>query len=97
MILSAADPQESPQPGSDHAELTPQTLAVLDALHSLDPETRAVTAFHMDGFTSVEIPALLDITDQRARDLLKKARKVLRKTLADALPGIKEDKRRRAQ
>lgn len=97
MILPVADSQEMPQPDSDHGELTPQTLAVLDALHSLDLEARAVMAFHMDGFTSVEIAVLLDITDQRARDLLKKARKILRKTLADTLPGNMEDKRRRTQ
>jgi hypothetical protein len=34
-------------------------------------------AYHLDGFTGPEIASALRVTDQQARDALKKARKIL--------------------
>jgi RNA polymerase sigma factor (sigma-70 family) len=76
------DIDETPQPGEGHADLTPGTLFVVDALRSLDSDSRAVMAFHLDGFKAPEIAVQLGITGQQARDLLKKARKILGRKLA---------------
>jgi DNA-directed RNA polymerase specialized sigma24 family protein len=59
-------------------------LLVLDALRALEPRERAVTAYHLDGFTGPEIASALRVTDQQARDALKKARKIL----AARLPAL---------
>jgi RNA polymerase sigma factor (sigma-70 family) len=72
---------EAPTPGAGHAELLPGTLLVLDAMRSLDPEPRAVLAFHLDGFSAPAIGTQLGISDQKVRDLLKKARRILARTL----------------
>jgi RNA polymerase sigma-70 factor (ECF subfamily) len=77
------EPPEMPELAVGPAELTIGTLFVLTALRSLDPESRAVMAFHLDGFTSPQIASYLGIKDQKARDLLKKARKNLAAQLAE--------------
>jgi RNA polymerase sigma factor (sigma-70 family) len=77
-----ADVPDRAQPGEGHAELTDQTLLVLDALRGLRPDALAVMAFHLDGFTGPEIAAQLGITQQQERDLLKHARKNLARQLA---------------
>ncbi len=65
----------------EHGELTVQTEFVRSVLRDLDHDVRAVLAFSMDGFNSVEIARYLDLTDQHVRDLLKKGRKALRTSL----------------
>lgn len=80
----AADIPDVSQPAAtDHGELTTQAQYVLAMLGGLDEEARAVMAFHIDGFSIADIASHLDITDQRVRDQLKKARKILRHKLAD--------------
>jgi RNA polymerase sigma factor (sigma-70 family) len=75
--VPVSDLSDTPQPASNHADLIPGTLLVLDALRSLDPELRAILAFHLDGFSGPEIAEQLNLTEQKVRDLLKKARKIL--------------------
>jgi RNA polymerase sigma factor (sigma-70 family) len=66
----------------DHADLTTQSMFVIAELHRLDKDTRTVMAFHIDGFTSVEIARQLNMTDQKVRDLLKKGRKALARRIS---------------
>jgi RNA polymerase sigma factor (sigma-70 family) len=80
-LLTAASP-DNPQPGPGHAELTEETLLVLDALRGLGERERAVMACHLDGFTAPEIAIALGFTAQQARDALKKARKILAAQIA---------------
>jgi RNA polymerase sigma factor (sigma-70 family) len=70
-------------PGPD--ELTAQTQTVLEALRSLDEQARAVMAFHLDDFPTATIADALDLTEQRVRDVKKKARAVLKTALAGHL------------
>lgn len=62
----------------EHSELTIQAEYIRSILRELDPETRAVMAFHIDRFTSAEIARELKISSQKARDLTKKGRKALK-------------------
>src|ERR1017187_1411112 len=73
---------EITQPGHNHADLTDQTMFVITALRRLEPEQQAAMAFYLDGFTGPQIASQLGITDQKARDLLKAARRVLSRELA---------------
>ena len=57
---------------------------MLQVLRCLDNESRAVMAFSLDGFTSAEIAAALSITQQRVRDVKRKARTALKRELAAA-------------
>src|SRR5690348_6117145 len=50
VTLTAAEVPEMPQGGPGHADLTHETLLVLDALRGLEPKYRAIMAFHLDGF-----------------------------------------------
>jgi RNA polymerase sigma factor (sigma-70 family) len=70
-------------PGPGHEELTIQTQLVLRALRALDKEARAVMAFDLDGIPTADIACALDITQQRVRDVKKKARTALMRELAD--------------
>lgn len=74
--------QTSAEP--DFAELSVQTQAVLQALRSLDSDARTAMAFNLDGFTAVETARAMNLTPQRVRDLLKRARSALKRQLADA-------------
>jgi RNA polymerase sigma factor (sigma-70 family) len=67
-----------PEPG----ELTAQTQAVLQALRNLDEQAQAVMAFLTDGFPPAVIADTLGITEQRVRDVAKRARAALKRTLA---------------
>ncbi|OOC52439.1 MULTISPECIES: RNA polymerase sigma factor [Nocardiopsis] len=75
---------ERPECHPGHAELTAQTLHVLQVIHRLERTDRAVIAFCMDGFTSVEAANYLGLTPQQARDALKRARRRLARELAPA-------------
>ncbi|MBB4699715.1 RNA polymerase sigma factor [Sphaerisporangium siamense] len=70
-------PDETAWSGQDPGELTAQTLHVLQALRRLPPDVRTAMAFHIDGFRPVDIAVELGVTDQQARDLLKKGRRIL--------------------
>jgi RNA polymerase sigma-70 factor (ECF subfamily) len=78
---SLAYSNAQPSREDDPSDLAPATLDVLSALRRLDPSCRAVMAFHLDGFSGTETAAHLGITGQQARDLLKKARRELRRDL----------------
>jgi DNA-directed RNA polymerase specialized sigma24 family protein len=80
--MPVGDVPEMTQPGQIHADLTNETLLVTAALRRLEPEPQAAMAFYLDGFTGPQIASQLGITDQKARDLLKAARRVLARELA---------------
>jgi RNA polymerase sigma-70 factor (ECF subfamily) len=73
---------DDPLPGPGHAELTAQAQAILQALRGLDTEARAVMAFSLDGFTTADVADALKITQQRVRDVKKRARTALKRQLA---------------
>jgi RNA polymerase sigma factor (sigma-70 family) len=80
-----AEISDLPSPGPDPGELTVQTQMVLQALRTLDEEARAVMAFDLDDFPTADIAAALEITEQRVRDVKKKARAALKPALAGLL------------
>ena len=69
-------------PALGPCELTAEAQTVLQALRNLDEQARAVMAFHLDDFPTGAIADALDITEQRVRDVKKKARAALKITLA---------------
>jgi RNA polymerase sigma factor (sigma-70 family) len=73
---------EIPQPGAGHAELTAGALLVLDTLRSLPFELQVIVAFKMEGFPASVAARYLGVTDQKARNLLKTARRTLVRKLA---------------
>lgn len=69
----------------DPGEFTAQVqavLAVLAELRQLDPEAREVMAYLTDGFPAAAIGEAMGITEQRARDVIRRARAHLRRRLA---------------
>jgi RNA polymerase sigma-70 factor (ECF subfamily) len=83
-----------PHSGLEPGELTAQTQMVLQALRTLDEESQAVMAFHLDDFTTKEIAAALKLTEQRVRDVMKKARAALRTALKSHAHGHIRPERR---
>jgi RNA polymerase sigma factor (sigma-70 family) len=78
-------------PGPGHEELTVQAQLVLRALRALDEEARTVMAFDLDGIPAADIARELDITQQRVRDVKKKARTTLKQELAgNVTPGRRQ-------
>jgi RNA polymerase sigma factor (sigma-70 family) len=65
----------------DDASPSTEALFVLDALRKLDPQQQAVMAFTIDGYTASEIASELGTTEQKVRDLRKKARMTLARQL----------------
>lgn len=82
-------------PGPEPAELTAQTLLVLQALRGLDEQPRLVLAFHFDDVPTRVIAAELNVAEQRVRDLLKNARATLKRRLASTTATIDEGRRPR--
>jgi DNA-directed RNA polymerase specialized sigma24 family protein len=75
-----------PDPAPGPCELT----AEAQTLRSLDEQARAVMAFYLDDFPTGAIADALHITEQRVRDVKKKARAALKIALAgyaDPLEG----------
>ncbi|MBO0804452.1 MAG: sigma-70 family RNA polymerase sigma factor [Nocardiopsaceae bacterium] len=81
LMVPSADVPDFAAPGPGHSELTAQSLTVLQALRTLDGVDRAVMAFDMDDFTTADIAAALRISEQRVRDVKKKARIALKRHL----------------
>jgi RNA polymerase sigma-70 factor (ECF subfamily) len=80
-----------PAPGPGHDELTVQAQLVVRALQALDEDARTVMAFDMDGIPAADIADALGITQQRVRDVRKKARVALKQELAEnATPGRRQ-------
>jgi DNA-directed RNA polymerase specialized sigma24 family protein len=70
-------PDYEGQHGDSHDDLTSQTSLVLDALRSLPYDLQVVVALRMEGFPASVSATYLGITEQKARNLLKRARKIL--------------------
>ena len=81
-VVSVPDFPEEAQLRDRRSDLTPETSLVLDELRRLPFELRAVMAFDLDRYPASVAAAHLGVTDQKARDLLKKARKILALQLA---------------
>jgi DNA-directed RNA polymerase specialized sigma24 family protein len=75
--LPVADFAVAPAPAPCPADLAGETLAVLMALHSLPADERVALAFQIDGISCRETADHLRITEQKTRDLRKKARRNL--------------------
>jgi RNA polymerase sigma-70 factor (ECF subfamily) len=75
--LDSIAPQ-APDPIDAHGSM----LDVHAALRTLDDDCRAVIAFHLDGFSTVETATALGIDNQRVRNLRKKARAQLRRAVS---------------
>jgi RNA polymerase sigma factor (sigma-70 family) len=84
LLANNAEIPDIPSPGLEPGELTAQTQAVLDALRSLDRQAQTVMAFRMDGFPTAAIAGTLGVTEQRVRDVTKKARTTLKRILAQS-------------
>jgi RNA polymerase sigma factor (sigma-70 family) len=70
-------------PGPD--EIAAQTQTVLQALRTLDAQARAVMAFYLDDFPTAVIANALGLTEQKVRDVKKRARAALKSALAGDL------------
>jgi RNA polymerase sigma-70 factor (ECF subfamily) len=81
-ILNCQLPDRADE-GMDPADLTTQTIQVLNALAALPDDVKIVMAFRMHGFSAVESAAHLGISAQQVRDLLKKGRRVLKTRIAE--------------
>ncbi|MEU9366811.1 sigma-70 family RNA polymerase sigma factor [Streptomyces avermitilis] len=86
-VSHGVDLPDRPEPGPGHEELTVQSRTVLAALAQLSDDQRHVMALHLDGYSSAEAAQLLGLQDQKARDLLKGARRKLRRILSPAEPA----------
>jgi DNA-directed RNA polymerase specialized sigma24 family protein len=86
-----------PEPSVEPGEHTVQVHTVLEALCCLNPFEREVMAFLTDGFRLVDIPGLVDLTEQKTRDIARSARTKLKRHLVAAatLEGGAQDERRR--
>lgn len=69
------------QAGHDWAEQVILEADVRAALHCLPETQRHAMAYRMDGFKYAVVAAELGVTEQRARDLIKQARSVLKHAL----------------
>ncbi|MFF7251317.1 RNA polymerase sigma factor [Embleya sp. NPDC008237] len=63
-------------------ELSAETVSIVATLSGLPRQEGIAVALRMDGLTSAETGAFLGVSNQRARDLLKRARKRLRRQFA---------------
>jgi len=90
-VAEGAAIPDLPHPGPGPGELTAQTQMVLQALRGLDEQSRAVMAFHLDDFPTAAIADALEITEQKVRDVKKRARAALKTTLAGHMsPGRRQ-------
>src|SRR5918997_4750293 len=87
-LAHGVDTPDQAAPGLDPGELTAQADLLLHALRGLEEDTQTVMAFPLDGFLSQTTADLMgqlgyaEITEQKVRDLLAKARRHLRRDLA---------------
>lgn len=79
-VLTAEVPESGCSDGGQ--ELTVATLATRSILRALPRDEGIALALKMDGFTAQETGEILDVTPERARYLLKKARRRLQRDLA---------------
>jgi RNA polymerase sigma factor (sigma-70 family) len=95
LVVDGAPVPDIVDAGPNPAELTAQTLLVLQALRCLDEQPRLVMAFHLDDVPTRVIAAELNVTEQRVRDLLKNARATLKRMRASTTATIDEGRRPR--
>lgn len=81
---------DGPAPGPGHDELVGQAHDLVAVLRLLDPRCRAVIAFDLDDVAGADIAAALDVSPQQVRDLRAKARREMKKHLAER-EGIRRD------
>jgi len=79
---TCADLPDAPAPSLDPGEFTAQVQTVLAELRQLDREAREVMAYLTDGFTAAAIGEAMGITEQRVRDVIRRARTYLKRRLA---------------
>lgn len=84
ILDTCADLPDAPAPSLDPGELTAQAQMVLAELRQLDFEAREVMAYLTDGFTAAAIGEAMGITEQRARNVIRRARVHLKRRLAAA-------------
>ncbi|WP_242890952.1 sigma-70 family RNA polymerase sigma factor [Actinomadura litoris] len=72
---------EAPVPGPGHDELTGQARDLVAALRLLDQDVRTALALLLDDIPTPEIAVHLKVSEQRVWDLLKRARRTLKKHL----------------
>jgi RNA polymerase sigma factor (sigma-70 family) len=76
-------PEAAAHPMSvNQVELSAQAMAVREALLALPRQQRILMAFLLDGFTVAEAARELDMDEQKARDLVRKARRTLKRQLS---------------
>ena len=85
-LVKGAVIPDLPHPTVEPGELTIQAQTVLQALRGLDEQSRAVMAFCLDDFPTTAIADALNLTEQRVRDVKKKARAALKTALAQHIP-----------
>lgn len=86
-------PEKVEDANSSEADLTAETLDVLNVLRNLASPLRETLTLHMEGFSAPEITAVLGLSsDQQTRDLIKKARRVLSREI----PARVDQERRKA-
>jgi RNA polymerase sigma factor (sigma-70 family) len=91
LLTAGNEIPDLPALGPGHDELTVEAHLVLQALRALDEEARTVMAFDLDGIPAADTADVLGITQQRVRDIRKKARAVLKQELArNAEPGRRQ-------
>jgi DNA-directed RNA polymerase specialized sigma24 family protein len=83
--LPVPDFAVAPSPAPCPADLAGEARSVLAALHSLPADERVALAFQIDGFSCRETADHLRITEQKTRDLRKKARRNLASQRDDTL------------
>ncbi|HET9970329.1 MAG TPA: sigma-70 family RNA polymerase sigma factor [Streptosporangiaceae bacterium] len=85
MLDTCADLPDASASSLDPGEFTAQAQMVLAALRQLDLEAREVMAYLTDGFPAAAIGEAMGITEQRVRDVIRRARAYLKRWLAAAL------------
>ncbi|WP_176993663.1 RNA polymerase sigma factor [Nonomuraea jiangxiensis] len=89
-IPFGSDPTDHDQMGHDWAEQVALESDVRAALHALPPDQRLAMAYRMDDFKYAIIAEQMGLTEQQARDLIKKARATMKKILGSHLNENKE-------
>lgn len=93
MLGEGTDIPDLPDSGPGPGRLTVLTQTVLQALRSLDEQTRTVAVFYLDDFSTEEIAHAMDLPEQRVRDVKKKARTALKSALAGRTPRGRREPR----
>ena len=80
-LIGGNEIPDLPVPGPGHDEATMQAQDLLRAMRVLTDEERRVVAFTFDDIPTADIALVLDISQQRVRDVKKAARTKLKREL----------------